>query len=50
MAERFQGSKTQSRVRAAELVGRGWLNTGGKRLDLKSLRGKVVVLDFWTYG
>ena len=36
-------------MRAAELVGRGWLNTGDKRLDLKSLRGKVVVLDFWTF-
>jgi thiol-disulfide isomerase/thioredoxin len=49
MAERFEGSSTQSRVRAAELVGRGWLNTGGERLDLQSLRGKVVVLDFWTF-
>jgi thiol-disulfide isomerase/thioredoxin/sugar lactone lactonase YvrE len=36
-------------VRAARLEGRGWLNTGGKRLDLESLRGKVVVLDFWTF-
>ena len=40
---------TQSRVRAAELVGRGWLNTGGRRLSLERLRGKVVVLDFWTF-
>ncbi|GAB3647637.1 NHL domain-containing thioredoxin family protein [Glycomyces tarimensis] len=40
---------TQSRVRAAELVGRGWLNTGGRRLDLESLKGKAVVLDFWTF-
>ncbi|WP_100445082.1 NHL domain-containing thioredoxin family protein [Glycomyces xiaoerkulensis] len=39
----------QSRVRAAELVGRGWLNTGGRRLDLERLRGKVAVLDFWTF-
>ncbi|MCC3764727.1 redoxin domain-containing protein [Glycomyces sp. TRM65418] len=42
-------ARTQSRVRAAPLEGRGWLNTGGKRLDLESLRGKVVVLDFWTF-
>ncbi|MCD0443520.1 NHL domain-containing thioredoxin family protein [Glycomyces sp. A-F 0318] len=39
----------QSRVRAAPLTGRGWLNTGDRRLDLASLRGKVVVLDFWTF-
>lgn len=43
------GPKPQSRVRAAPLVGRGWLNTGGRSLDLESLRGKVVVLDFWTF-
>lgn len=36
------------RVRASELVGRNWLNTGGKNLDLQALRGKIVVLDFWT--
>jgi thiol-disulfide isomerase/thioredoxin len=27
----------------------GWLNTA-KPLSLKSLKGKVVLLDFWTYG
>ncbi len=27
-----------------------WLNTGGQRLSLEALRGKVVLLDFWTYG
>jgi thiol-disulfide isomerase/thioredoxin len=37
------------RVRAPELVGRGWLNTGGDPLSLSVLRGRVVVLDFWTF-
>lgn len=38
------------RVRAPELKGgRGWLNTD-KPLTLAALKGKVVLLDFWTYG
>ena len=41
--------RTQARVRASELVGRNWLNTGGKSLDLDALRGKIVLLDFWTF-
>lgn len=49
MAQGSTPANKQSRVRAAELVGRGWLNTGDKRLDLESLRGKVVLLDFWTF-
>jgi cytochrome c biogenesis protein CcdA/thiol-disulfide isomerase/thioredoxin len=29
----------------------GWLNTpGGAAIDLKSLRGKVVLIDFWAYS
>ena len=28
------------RVRASELAGRAWLNTGGKELDLAALPGK----------
>lgn len=29
----------------------GWLNTpGNTRLDLKSLRGKVIHIDFWAYS
>lgn len=27
-----------------------WINTGGRRLSLADFRGRVLVLDFWTYG
>jgi len=37
------------RVRAPELRGRGWLNTGGKELKLADFRGKILLLDFWTF-
>src|SRR2546430_15030324 len=37
------------RVRAPELQGRGWLNTGGKALTLANLPGKIILLDFWTF-
>lgn len=37
------------RIRASELVGRGWLNTGDQELSLEKLRGKIVILDFWTF-
>ena len=30
--------------------GLDWINTGGEPLALASLRGKIVLLDFWTYG
>jgi thiol-disulfide isomerase/thioredoxin len=40
----------QGRVRAPELAGgKGWLNTD-KPLSLAALKGKIVLLDFWTYG
>ncbi|MFE5211273.1 thioredoxin-like domain-containing protein [Streptomyces sp. NPDC056600] len=40
----------RARVRAPELIGKGgWLNTGGKQYTLSDLRGRVVVLDFWTF-
>jgi thiol-disulfide isomerase/thioredoxin len=39
-----------ARIRAPELVGGGgWLNTGGAALSLGDLRGKIVLLDFWTF-
>jgi thiol-disulfide isomerase/thioredoxin len=37
------------RVRAPELRGRAWLNTGGEPVTLAGLRGKIVLLDFWTF-
>ncbi|MEU6841004.1 NHL domain-containing thioredoxin family protein [Streptomyces sp. NPDC046716] len=40
----------RARVRAPELVGKGgWLNTGGTEYTLADLRGRIVVLDFWTF-
>ncbi len=36
-------------VRAPEFTpGLDWLNTGP--LTMAGLRGKIVILDFWTYG
>ena len=43
-------TQEKARVRAPEIKGgRGWLNTD-KPLSLAALKGKVVMLDFWTYG
>jgi thiol-disulfide isomerase/thioredoxin len=43
-------AQSQPRRRAPELSGgRGWLNTD-KPLSLAGLKGKIVLLDFWTYG
>ncbi|MEU9239222.1 thioredoxin-like domain-containing protein [Streptomyces sp. NPDC048385] len=40
----------RARVRAPELTGKGgWLNTGDKQYTLADLRGRIVVLDFWTF-
>ncbi|MCC3652900.1 redoxin domain-containing protein [Streptomyces sp. S07_1.15] len=39
-----------ARVRAPELTGKGgWLNTGGTSYTLADLRGRIVILDFWTF-
>lgn len=42
-------SHPRTRVRAPELTGRQWLNTGGREVLLSDLRGKIVLLDFWTF-
>lgn len=40
---------SHARVRAPALTGAGgWLNTGGTDLTLTDLRGRIVLLDFWT--
>ena len=39
---------TRPRVRAPELRGRSWLGTGGRDLSLADLRGRFLLLDFWT--
>ena len=43
-------STSRLRLRAPELRGTGsWINTGGRDLTLAELRGKIVLLDFWTF-
>ncbi|MGW6457133.1 NHL domain-containing thioredoxin family protein [Streptomyces sp. NPDC055078] len=42
--------RARARVRAPELIGKGgWLNTGDRQYTLADLRGKIVLLDFWTF-
>lgn len=31
-------------------AGLDWINTGGMPLSIAGLRGKVILLDFWTFG
>jgi len=43
-------AQDRARVRAPEITGgRGWLNTD-KPLSIAALKGKFILLDFWTYG
>ena len=50
VAAEGEAMAVQPRVRAPEFDGaRGWLNTD-RPLSLAQLRGKIVLLDFWTYG
>lgn len=47
----MEGEMVFGVVRAPEFPeGLDWINTGGGLLRLAALRGKVVLLDFWTYG
>ncbi len=40
----------RARVRAPELVCRGgWLNTGGKAYSIADFRGRILIVDFWTF-
>lgn len=41
----------QPAVRAPEFPeGLDWIHTGGRALTLADFRGKILLLDFWTYG
>jgi len=43
-------AQERPKVRAPEITGgKGWLNTDNP-LSLAALKGKIVLLDFWTYG
>ena len=49
MGRNSSAAPRRGRVRAPELVGRGgWINTTAD-LSLSRLKGKVVLLDFWSF-
>ena len=48
-AAKAEDPPREGRIRAPELQGGlNWLNTAGP-LHLRDLRGKIVILDFWTF-
>lgn len=50
MSNQEQPTSRRPRVRAPELIGKGgWINTGGKGLKLADFRGRILILDFWTF-
>jgi hypothetical protein len=42
------GSALTSGQKAPEFIGENWLNS--KPLTLAGLQGRVVLVEFWTYG
>jgi thiol-disulfide isomerase/thioredoxin len=52
MAAAVPGAKSYAGTRAAPEFepGLDWINTSGQPVTLAGLKGKVVLLDFWTYG
>jgi hypothetical protein len=38
-------------VRAPDFPnGLDWIHTGGREITRGDIRGKLLILDFWTYG
>lgn len=42
------GSALTGGTAAAEIAGENWINS--KPLTIASLKGRVVLVEFWTYG
>jgi hypothetical protein len=48
MAGSAVGQTLQLGSPAPEVTGAGWINS--EPLTMQGLRGKVVLVEFWTYG